>query len=127
MRVMKPGKIRGMIFADAFHFSKLGEAQVPEAVLPPPALNARLFAVRNGLPKWGQAFLLRALYLGKADTKQVQEMESLIAANITVKDGKLGNVRSETVRVDVRRRVVDAPGARDPGPPGRGERERRRP
>jgi uncharacterized protein YfaS (alpha-2-macroglobulin family) len=53
-----------------------------------PALNARLFAVRNGLPKWGQAFLLRALYLGKADAKQVQEMEAVITANIAIKDGK---------------------------------------
>jgi uncharacterized protein YfaS (alpha-2-macroglobulin family) len=55
---------------------------------PDAALNARLFAVKNGLPKWGQAFLLRALYLGKADPKQVQELEQLIASSITIKDGK---------------------------------------
>src|SRR2546421_3134754 len=55
---------------------------------PDAAVDARLFAVKNGLPKWGQAFLLRALYLGKADAKQVQEMEQLIVSEITVKDGK---------------------------------------
>lgn len=55
---------------------------------PDAALNARLYALRTGLPKWGQAFLLRALYLGKADKTQVAEMEKVIASNITVKDGK---------------------------------------
>lgn len=55
---------------------------------PDAGLNARLFAVRRGLPKWGQAFLLRALHLSKADPKQVAELEQLIAANITVKDGR---------------------------------------
>ncbi|MGE0400680.1 MAG: alpha-2-macroglobulin [Kofleriaceae bacterium] len=55
---------------------------------PDASLNARLYAIRTGLPKWGQAFLLRALHLGKADKAQVDEMEKVIASNITVKDGK---------------------------------------
>ncbi|MGE5182974.1 MAG: hypothetical protein ACM31C_12965, partial [Acidobacteriota bacterium] len=46
------------------------------------------FAIRAGLPKWGQAFLLRALFLGKADPKQVAEVEQLIASGIKVEDGK---------------------------------------
>lgn len=55
---------------------------------PDAGLNARLFALRTGLPKWGQAFLLRAMHLAKADPSQVAELEQLIASNITVKDGK---------------------------------------
>ena len=55
---------------------------------PDAGLNARLFAVRRGLPKWGQAFLLRALHLAKADAKQIAELEQLITANIAVKDGR---------------------------------------
>jgi uncharacterized protein YfaS (alpha-2-macroglobulin family) len=55
---------------------------------PDAALNARLYAIRTGLPKWGQAFLLRALFLGKADKAQIDEMQKVIASNIVVKDGK---------------------------------------
>ena len=54
---------------------------------PNAALNARLYAVRAGLPKWGQAFLLRALHLAKADATQVAELERLIVDNLVVKDG----------------------------------------
>jgi len=53
-----------------------------------PALNARLFAVRNGLPKWGQAFLLRALFAAKADASQIEDMKKLIASEIKISDGK---------------------------------------
>ncbi len=55
---------------------------------PDASLNARLYALRTGLPKWGQAFLLRALYLGKADKAQIDEMEKVIASNIKITDGK---------------------------------------
>ena len=55
---------------------------------PDAGLNARLFALRTGLPKWGQAFLLRALHLAKADPAQVAELEKLIVANLVVTDGK---------------------------------------
>jgi len=55
---------------------------------PDASLNARLFALRAGLPKWGQAFLLRALHLAKADPKQVAELEQLIVATTKIKDGK---------------------------------------
>jgi uncharacterized protein YfaS (alpha-2-macroglobulin family) len=54
---------------------------------PDAALDAKLFAIRASLPKWGQAFLLRALALAKADKQQVGELEQLIAASIAVKDG----------------------------------------
>jgi uncharacterized protein YfaS (alpha-2-macroglobulin family) len=50
------------------------------------SLNARLYAIRAGLPKWGQAFLLRALQLSKASAEQVYEMEKLVAAGVTIKD-----------------------------------------
>ncbi|MBA3503204.1 MAG: hypothetical protein H0T65_22780, partial [Deltaproteobacteria bacterium] len=55
---------------------------------PDAALNARLYAIRSGLPKWGQAFLLRALKLSKANADQVSEMEKLLAASVVVKDMK---------------------------------------
>ena len=55
---------------------------------PDAGLNARLYAIRTGLPKWGQAFLLRALKLSKANTDQVYEMEKLVAAGVTIKDSK---------------------------------------
>ncbi len=55
---------------------------------PDASLNARIFAVRNGLPKWGQAFLLRAMARAKADPKQVAELEQMIAANVEIKGGR---------------------------------------
>ncbi|MDX2093332.1 MAG: MG2 domain-containing protein [Kofleriaceae bacterium] len=55
---------------------------------PDAGLNARLYAVRAGLPKWGQAFLLRAMHLAKADRAQLVELEQLLTANLVVKDGK---------------------------------------
>jgi uncharacterized protein YfaS (alpha-2-macroglobulin family) len=48
------------------------------------ALNARLYAIRTGLPKWGQAFLLRALKLSKAPQEQVYELEKIVSSGVTV-------------------------------------------
>ena len=39
---------------------------------PDAALDARLFAIRAALPKWGQAFLLRAMAHAKADPAQIE-------------------------------------------------------
>ncbi|HEX4455683.1 MAG TPA: MG2 domain-containing protein [Kofleriaceae bacterium] len=55
---------------------------------PDASLNARIFAVRNGLPKWGQAFLLRAMVRAKADAAQTGELQKLIEANVEVKAGR---------------------------------------
>ncbi|MGE0549418.1 MAG: alpha-2-macroglobulin [Kofleriaceae bacterium] len=55
---------------------------------PDAGLNARLFALRAGLPKWGQAFLLRALHRANADPAQIAELEQLIASNIAVTNGR---------------------------------------
>ena len=55
---------------------------------PDASLNARLYAVRSGLPKWGQAFLLRALSKAKADPAQIADLENLVEAGITVDGGK---------------------------------------
>lgn len=55
---------------------------------PDVALNARLFAIRAGLPRWGQAFLLRALYLAKGDQAQTKELQAQIEANLVVADGR---------------------------------------
>ncbi|MBL9019038.1 MAG: hypothetical protein JNL83_32925 [Myxococcales bacterium] len=55
---------------------------------PDASLNARLYAVRAGLPKWGQAFLLRALHLAKADKAQLAELQKLIEANLVLSGGK---------------------------------------
>ena len=59
---------------------------------PDASLNARLYAVRSGLPKWGQAFLLRAMHRAKADPAQLAEMKKLVEAGITV-DGNKALVR----------------------------------
>jgi uncharacterized protein YfaS (alpha-2-macroglobulin family) len=53
-----------------------------------PALAAQLYSLRLALPRWGQAFLLRAMKLGKAPAAQVTELEALIASEVTVKDGR---------------------------------------
>ncbi|HEX4418274.1 MAG TPA: MG2 domain-containing protein, partial [Kofleriaceae bacterium] len=55
--------------------------------VPDAALAARLYAVRSALPRWGQAFLLRALAAGKADPGQRAELEQLIVSELVVKDG----------------------------------------
>ncbi len=51
---------------------------------PDPTINARLYNLRAGLPRWGQAFLLRAMKLAKADPKQVAELQQLVEGNIVV-------------------------------------------
>ncbi len=51
-------------------------------------LNARLYAVRAGLPRWGLAFLLRAMKLAKADAAEVAELQKLIASGIKLEDGR---------------------------------------
>lgn len=55
---------------------------------PDAALTARLYAMRGALPKWGQAFLLRAMALGKADAAELADLEKLIVSELTVADGK---------------------------------------
>ncbi|MDQ3298456.1 MAG: MG2 domain-containing protein [Myxococcota bacterium] len=67
---------------------------------PDASLNARLFALRTGLPKFGQPFLLRAMKLAKADAAQVAELQKLIAANVVVRDGK-AMVRESMSAADV--------------------------
>jgi uncharacterized protein YfaS (alpha-2-macroglobulin family) len=62
---------------------------------PDPTLVARLYAFRTALPKWGQAFLLRALALGKAEPTQIAELARLITSELTVTDGKA--VMRETI------------------------------
>ena len=55
---------------------------------PDAGLDARLYALRASLPRWGQAFLVRAMFLAKADATQLAELEKLIAGNVIVRDGK---------------------------------------
>ena len=55
---------------------------------PDPALAARLYALRAALPRWGQAFLLRAMALARADPAEVAELEKLIVSELAVADGK---------------------------------------
>ncbi|MEO8707080.1 MAG: hypothetical protein ABI867_44040, partial [Kofleriaceae bacterium] len=55
---------------------------------PNPGINARLYNLRSGLPRWGQAFLLRAMKLAKADPRQLAELQKLVEAGVIVKDGK---------------------------------------
>ncbi len=51
---------------------------------PDAALNARLYQVRAGLPKWGQAFLLRAMILAKADAKQIAALKQALETTIVM-------------------------------------------
>ncbi len=51
-------------------------------------LNARLYAMRAGLPKWGQSFLLRAMKLAKAAPAELAELQRLIASGIAVANGR---------------------------------------
>jgi hypothetical protein len=44
--------------------------------------------MRSMLPRWGQAFLLRALVAAKADPSQIAELEKLVAEGVTVTGGK---------------------------------------
>ena len=55
---------------------------------PDSGLDARLYAMRAGLPRWGQAFLLRAMAHAKADPAQIAALEGELAAAIAVKDGR---------------------------------------
>jgi alpha-2-macroglobulin len=55
---------------------------------PDPGLNARLYELRGELPRWGQAFLLRALAKAKAPRQQVAELKTLLTAAASVADGK---------------------------------------
>lgn len=55
---------------------------------PDAGLNARLYALRGELPRWGQAFLLRALAKSKAPRQQVAEVVALLTAGVEIKDGK---------------------------------------
>lgn len=66
---------------------------------PDASLNARLYAVRSGLPRWGQAFLLRALHKAKADPAQLAELRTLVEAGITV-DGSKALVKEPGDKAD---------------------------
>ena len=51
---------------------------------PDVALMARLYGVRAGMPKWGQAFLLRAMAKAKSDPAMVAALEKLLVADLVV-------------------------------------------
>jgi uncharacterized protein YfaS (alpha-2-macroglobulin family) len=55
---------------------------------PDAALNARLYALREGLPRWGVAFLLRAMKLSKAAPVELAELQRLLTDGIAVADGR---------------------------------------
>ncbi len=44
-------------------------------------LHARLFEQRAALPRWGQAFLLRAMHKARAPQKQLDELRALLTAS----------------------------------------------
>lgn len=62
---------------------------------PNAGLDARLYDARAGLPVWGQAFLLRAMKLAKADGRQVATLEADLAKRVTV-DGSVAKVVENT-------------------------------
>jgi alpha-2-macroglobulin len=51
-------------------------------------LNARLYELRGQLPRWGQAFLLRALAAARAPRTQIAELKALLSSGAEIKDGK---------------------------------------
>jgi uncharacterized protein YfaS (alpha-2-macroglobulin family) len=55
---------------------------------PNPALTARLYEIRTALPRWGQAFLLRAMALAKADRAQLDDLEKLVTSGLVVNAGQ---------------------------------------
>jgi uncharacterized protein YfaS (alpha-2-macroglobulin family) len=63
---------------------------------PDHGLNARLYEARRGLPRYGQAFLLRALHLAKAKNAHIETLRDEILA-ATSAAGKTAIVR-ETAR-----------------------------
>lgn len=65
----------------------LAEMKQPDA-----ALDARLYEARAALPVSGQAFLLQAMYLGKADPKLVRGLEDEILSRLKI-DGDTAVVR----------------------------------
>ena len=68
---------------------------------PDASLDARLYASRGTLPKWGQAFLLRALALAKADPRQTAELEKLLLLNLVQTDGGLATVHETSSREEL--------------------------
>ncbi len=73
---------------------------------PDAPLVARLYAIRAGMPTWGQAFLLRALAVGKGDAKQIAELEQQIVGAAVVKDGRA--MIHESSGPDVREHYMDS-------------------
>ena len=58
---------------------------------PDAAMTARLYAMRSALPRWGQAFLLRALAAGAKtmdEAAQVAALETQLVGALTTRDGK---------------------------------------
>lgn len=74
--VLKPNGDGGIIAMSAYVMAMRGK--------PDHALNMRLYAIRTGLPKWGQAFLLRALGAARADRRVVDEMVKQVEGNVDV-------------------------------------------
>jgi len=54
---------------------------------PDPGLNARLFEARKALPRYGQAFLLRALHLSGVPQEQQQTLLDELLSALTITDG----------------------------------------
>lgn len=64
----------GTMAMAAFLLAELGQ--------PDTGLNARLFEAHRNLPRYGQAFLLRALHLAKAPAEQRQAVETALLAGV---------------------------------------------
>jgi uncharacterized protein YfaS (alpha-2-macroglobulin family) len=73
---MKPGGDAATLAMAAFVLADQGK---PDA-----GLVARLYDLRAGLPRWGQAFLLRALVAGKGDAAMIAEVRGLLVAAAVV-------------------------------------------
>jgi uncharacterized protein YfaS (alpha-2-macroglobulin family) len=117
-RMLERGGESGTVAMAAYVLAELGQADA--------GLNARLYEARRGLPRYGQAFLLRALRLATAPAEQIQKLKGELldevvdqgeTAVLRERDPRLSYTMSSDVRstaillsallaVDPRHRVV---------------------
>jgi hypothetical protein len=73
-RTLEAGGETGTVAMAAYVLAELGKAD--------PGLNARLYEARRGLPRYGQAFLLRALKLAGAPAPQVATLRDELTSAV---------------------------------------------
>lgn len=83
-RKLGPGSESATVAMAAYLMADLGQ--------PDNGLNARLFEAHRALPRYGQAFLLRALHLARAPDAQTQTVKQALVAGAEI-DGDTAVIR----------------------------------